>query len=461
MGVEEEVSLYKKSEKIIPRTVSGVFANFRVTAVLVLMGWYYLFPWVNWGDRQAILLDMPNRKFYFFDVVIWPQDFFYLTLLLLISALALFFFTNLAGRLWCGYACPQTVWTEVSMWLERITVGNRQKQLKLEKMPWNFEKITRVSAKYLVWIVFSLWTGLTFVGWFSPIRELTVDVFNFMASETEVFWILFYALATWGMAGFMREQVCFYMCPYARFQSAMFDSDTLIISYDYNRGEPRAPLSKSEDNSDKGDCIDCDICVQACPVGIDIRDGLQYECIACSACIDACDEVMAKIGREKGLVRYTTEHALENKKTKIIRPRLVMYFIALLASIVVFFVALNSRMPIEMNIIRDRQGLFSIDSMDNVVNRYEIKLMNMDSKDHKFKFSVISDTLPGVKTKFDFTNNLVVSGGATSFNLFLSVDYKLFKKHAVDVIFKLEAIDDPSLSVTELSRFLGPGLKRR
>ena len=448
--------LYESRARIIPRAVKGMFANLRILSVLVLMGIYYITPWINWGDRQIILYDMPARKFYFFDLVIWPQDFFYLTLLLVIAAFGLFFFTTLAGRLWCGYACPQTVWTEISMFFEKITLGNRQKQLKLAKMPWNAEKITRVLASYTTWIVFSLWTGFTFVGWFSPIRELFHSLITFNLSTTELFWILFYAFATWGMAGWLREQVCFYMCPYARFQSVMFDSDTLIVSYDYNRGEPRGRLAKGKIDKDNGSCIDCDICVQACPTGIDIRDGLQYECIACSACIDACDEVMEKIGQPKGLIRYTTEKALEGKKTDIVRARSVAYGVVFMLSVIVFFFAISGRIALELNIIRDRGALYTEDNEGMIQNTYNIKIMNMDAKPHVFALSVNPGSLQGLKIATDFENQEVASGEVVEIPLVLSVSPEVIKKRSNKIEFTLKASDGSSLEITEPARFLGP-----
>jgi len=320
-----EASLYAKRQKIYPREVSGIFAKLRWLAVFALMGGYYLVPWFNLEGRQMLLLDLPERKFHILYWTFWPQDFFYLAAILIIAALSLFFFTAIAGRLWCGYACPQTVWTEVFMWFEHKIEGDRPKQIKLEKMPWNFYKIRTKAFKHFVWIAISLWTGLTFVGYFSPIRELWSDLMLWQTGAWETFWIFGYGFATWGNAGFMREQVCIYMCPYARFQSAMFDNDTMTVTYDEARGEPRGGRKKSIDYKQEGlgSCIDCSICVQVCPTGIDIRDGMQYECIGCAACIDACDDVMDQMGYEKGLIRYTTLNILNGGEQKILRPRVL------------------------------------------------------------------------------------------------------------------------------------------
>jgi cytochrome c oxidase accessory protein FixG len=286
--------LYQKRQKIYPREVHGIFARLRVVAVCVLLGLYYGVPWLTWNGQQAVLFDLPARQFHLFGVTFWPQDFFYLTCLLIIAALSLFFFTALAGRVWCGYACPQTVWTETFLWIERLIEGDRPQQMKRDKAPWTTHKVAIKSAKHAVWLIYALFTGITFVGYFVPIRELFVNFAAFDLSGWEWFWIGLYGFATYGNAGWMREQVCIYMCPYARFQSAMFDKNTLIISYDKQRGEPRGGRKRSIDAKAQGlgDCIDCTLCVQVCPTGIDIRNGLQYQCISCAACVDACDQVM-------------------------------------------------------------------------------------------------------------------------------------------------------------------------
>ena len=289
-------SLYEKRQTIHPRHVTGLFATLRVLAVFSLLGIYYGLPWVQWDGRQAVLFDLPARKFYLFGLTLWPQDFIYLAALLIVAALSLFFFTAIAGRLWCGYACPQTVWTEVFMWIERKIEGERNQRIKLDKGPADKRKVLLKGLKHGIWIILSLWTGYTFVGYFTPIIDLGQTLVSFNTGPWETFWVLFYGFATYGNAGWMREQVCMYMCPYARFQSAMFDRNTLIISYDSARGEPRGGRKRSADPGTLGlgSCIDCKLCVQVCPTGIDIRDGLQYQCIGCAACIDACDDVMEK-----------------------------------------------------------------------------------------------------------------------------------------------------------------------
>jgi len=456
-----EQELYQKRKKIYPREVHGIFAKLRLLAVALLLGLYYFLPWLKWNGRQAILFDLPERKFYIFDIVIWPQDFFYLTLLLIIAAFALFFFTNLAGRLWCGYACPQTVWTEVFMWFEQRIVGDRPKQIKMDKASWsNPEKILRVGGKHLAWVLFSLWTGFTFVGWFSPIDDLAARLIDFNLGPWEWFWVLFYSFATWGNAGFLREQVCLYMCPYARFQGAMFDRDTLIITYDETRGEPRSRLAKGKTVDGKGDCIDCAICVQACPTGIDIREGLQYECIACAACIDACDDVMEKIGKPKGLVKYSTEHEMAGGKTHMLRPRSLMYGAVFLIFILAFFYALSTRLPLELNIVRDRKSLYKETNEGLIANVFNIRLMNMDAAAHEFELSVSSDEFSKTRLVAEKTRVNLKSGEVDEIPVRVIVNPEEIKSRSAEIFFELKATDESGLGIKEPARFIGPVLRR-
>jgi len=294
---EAPVTLYKSRVKIHPRSVSGIFTNWRWIFVWQTQALYYGLPWLQWNDRQAVLFDLVNRKFYIFGLVLWPQDVFFLAIILIISAYALFLFTAVAGRLWCGYACPQTVYTEIFLWIEAKIEGDRSARIKLDKSPMDARKFRLRALKFGAWGLLALWTGFTLVGFFSPILELWDSFWAWTLGPWETFWIFFYGFMTYLFAGIMREQVCLYMCPYARFQSVMFDPDTLVITYDAERGEPRGQRKKGADlkSIGKGECVDCSLCIQVCPTGIDIRNGLQYECIGCAACIDVCDEVMAKM----------------------------------------------------------------------------------------------------------------------------------------------------------------------
>lgn len=454
--VEPVQEMYAKREKIYPRQVTGLFANLRLTGVSLLLGLYYLGPLLQWDGRQAILFDLPARKFYILDWIFWPQDFIYLAVLLIISAIALFLVTALAGRVWCGYACPQTVWTEAFLWIERKVEGSRAKQIKLDKVGWSWDKFRLKFTKHFLWISFSLITGFVFVGWFTPIAELTNRTLSFDLGAWESFWIFFYGFATYGNAGWMREQVCMYMCPYARFQSAMFDKNTLVISYDEKRGEPRGSRKKGEDYKldGKGACVDCSLCVQVCPTGIDIRDGLQYQCIGCAACVDVCNEVMDKMGYEKNLVSYTTENALTGKKQSLLRPRIVVYMILLSVITVALFASIAQRVPLGFDIIRDRSALYRETDEGMIENVYTLKVMNMDLKEHRFSLAV--GGIEGIIVKKSRTGIIVASGSVLSYPIRLQVDPENLKATSTEVMFYLNAIDDDSLSVEEDGRFLGP-----
>ena len=387
-----EAELYEVQRTIYPRAVHGWFASWRVAVVLATQLVYYGGPWLTWNERQAVLFDLAARKFYIFGVVFWPQDFILLTALLVISALSLFLFTAIAGRLWCGFACPQTVYTEIFMWIERKLEGGHLARMKLDRQAMSMRKVLLKAAKHGTWIALSLWTGFTFVGYFTPIKTLLAEVASVSLGPWELFWILFYGFATYGNAGWMREQVCKYMCPYARFQSVMFDSDTLVITYDGARGEPRGSRSRSADyrTAGLGACVDCGICVQVCPTGIDIRKGLQYECIGCAACIDGCDQVMDKMGYARGLIRYSTENALRGKYSErqiarqALRPRTLIYSAVLLAVVTAFCAALYLRVPLKVNVIRDRAALMRETSGGLLENVYRLQLINTTEQSHRF-----------------------------------------------------------------------------
>ena len=404
---EETIALYAAHKKIYPRSTEGFFTRWRWALVFITQLMFYGLPWLEWGQRQMVLFDLGARRFYIFNLVLYPQDFIYLTGILVISALSLFLFTAVAGRLWCGYACPQTVYTEIFLWLEKITEGERSARMRLDAAPWSLEKIGRKAAKNFLWIVLALWTGFTFVGYFSPIRELGGDFIARNLSGWQAFWVFFYGFATYGAAGYMREQVCKHMCPYARFQSAMFDKDTLIVTYDVERGEPRGARSKKADLSmlSLGDCIGCNLCVQVCPTGIDIRDGLQYECIGCGACADACDAVMDKVGYARGLVKYSTENALKNKWTRpqtwrhVFRPRVLVYSAILTTIVVAMSVSLAMRIPFKVDVVRDRGAMARIVQGGHVENVYRLQIMNATEAGQRFRISV--EGLPGAVVASD------------------------------------------------------------
>ncbi len=454
-----EQSLYAKRQKIYPREVHGLFAALRTMGVVTLLGLYYIVPWLQWDERQAVLFDLPERKFYILNMVFWPQDFFYLALLLIVAALSLFFVTALAGRVWCGYACPQTVWTEAFLWIERKVEGSRPQQMKLDKQPNSFRKFRIKATKHFIWLAFAIFTGLTFVGYFSPMRELAVNFLTFDNGPWETFWIYFYAFATYGNAGWLREQVCLYMCPYARFQSAMFDHDTMIISFDESRGLPMGPRKKTLDKvaAGLGDCIDCTICVQVCPTGIDIRDGLQYQCIGCAACIDACDDVMDKMGYDHGLIRYTTENTLKGKSTHILRPRMVVYALILIGITAGAFYSILMRTPVGMDVIRDRNSLYRETNDGLIENVYNIKLLNMDKRDHSY--TLTAEGIPELILRKDSAEIVVKSGEVVELPVRVQVNADNLKQRSNEIRFTLKATGYDELSVVEEARFLGPAFK--
>jgi len=388
----ELVSLYAAQQKIHPRSVSGFFSQWRWALVIFTQLVFYGLPWLEWGQRQAVLFDLGARRFFIFGLVLYPQDFIYLTGLLVISALALFLFTAVAGRLWCGYACPQTVYTEIFLWIEHHIEGDRQARIRLDGAPMSLEKIVKRSFKHIVWLTLSVWTGYTFVGYFSPIRDLGMEFLTTQMGGWEIFWVLFYGFATYGNAGFMREQVCKYMCPYARFQSAMFDKDTLIVTYDEARGDPRGSRSRKADPAalGLGSCVDCSLCVQVCPTGIDIRKGLQYECIGCGACVDVCDTVMDKMNYPRGLIRYSTQNAVSNQwgrpeiMQRVFRPRTILYGVVLLALTVGLMASLVLRTPLKVDIVRDRAALSRIVSGGKLENVYRLQIMNATEKEQTY-----------------------------------------------------------------------------
>ncbi len=463
-----EQPLYEVRKEIYSRAVSGWFARWRWALVIFTQLVYYGGPWLVWNGRQAVLFDLVARKFYIFGMVFWPQDFIYLTGLLVVSALSLFLFTAVAGRLWCGFACPQTVYTEIFMWIERKVEGDRLARMRLDQQPMSPRKFGLKATKHGLWAALSLWTGFTFVGYFTPIHELAAAIAGLAAAQAqgaptlgawEIFWVLFYGFATYGNAGWMREQVCKYMCPYARFQSAMFDPDTLIITYDQARGEPRGPRARTLDPKSLGlgDCVDCDICVQVCPTGIDIRDGLQYECIGCAACIDGCNQVMARMGYPKGLIRYTTENALRQKLTprqvlaRSLRPRILIYTGILLAVVMAIGITLFTRVPLKVDVIRDRGSLSREIDGRWIENTYRLQVMNTQEVPHRFVIRA-----SGAETlQLADADAFDLPGAATRMvPVRLRIEMGKLAAGSHKIEFEISAVDDASIVARERSIFL-------
>lgn len=454
----EEKSLYVPREKIQVREIHGFFQKIRSYSLWGLMALFFSTSWLSWSDRQAVLFDLPARQFHIFGITFWPQDFFLLSGLLIIAAYGLFTITNLAGRVWCGYTCPQSSWSFVFMWIEEKTEGTRNKRMKMDKAPMGIEKFLRRGAKHILWALLALATGITFVGYFSPVRELVPNLLTFNLNSWEAFWIGFFALATYLNAGWLREQVCIHMCPYARFQSVMFDQDTLIVSYDEKRGEGekgRGPRKKGIDPQAEGlgDCIDCSLCVQVCPTGIDIRDGLQYQCIGCALCVDACDSIMDKMGYERGLVRYTTEHELEGGKTHFLRPRLVGYALVLGLMITGLVYSMATRTAFELDIIRDRGALYQLTPNDTVQNTYTLKLMNMSQGElsYNLKIEGLKDVITDMPTTVKLQSNKM-----RSFPINVEMDPKNLSISKTNIEFVVIEEATKTEIAREESRFIAP-----
>ncbi len=454
---EVEQSLYEQREKIYPRQVTGIFARLRSSALIAMLGLYFIQPWIYLNGEQIVLFDLPARKFHVYGLTFWPQDFLFLAFILILSAFSLFFFTALAGRLWCGYACPQTVWTEVYLWIERKLEGTPNQQRRLDKAAISSKKIMLKASKHFLWLLVALFTAFTFVAYFTPAKQLGPDLLTFQLGGWEAFWIFFFTAATYINAGFMREQVCKYMCPYARFQSAMFDDETLIISYDAKRGEPRGSRRSDVHTDYKlqglGDCINCTMCVQVCPTGIDIRDGLQYECIGCSACIDVCDSVMEKMSYPKGLIRYTTQNAMEGKKSRILRPRIIIYFCILAFFSSLFLYTMLTRSTIDLNIIRDRNQLYR-ETQGFIENIYTLKLINMDNEPHEY-----SITVEGVKDMILLKDKELISvdaGDVKELPVRIRAREENLEGTSTPIYFTLSTTDEDKLSIKQPAKFLGP-----
>ncbi|NIA55151.1 cytochrome c oxidase accessory protein CcoG [Massilia sp. TW-1] len=452
---EAVIKMYARREAIHPREVKGRFATLRWACVWLTQALFYGLPWLSMHGRQAVLFDLGARKFHLFGLVLWPQDFIYLAGLLIICAYGLFLVTAVAGRVWCGYACPQTVYTEIFLWIERRIEGDRSARIRLDRQPWTAQKVARRTAKHLAWGAVALWTGFTFVGYFTPIRALGDAVAHLGLGPWETFWVLFYSFATYGNAGWMREQVCKYMCPYARFQSAMFDHDTLIVSYDGARGEPR----RAARDGTRGDCIDCSLCVQVCPTGIDIRNGLQYECIGCAACVDACDTVMDKVGKPQGLIRYATENALAGRwnpkqiRARLLRPRTIGYGIVLLLMAAGMSTALALRTPLKLDVIRDRGSMGREVDGGRIENVYRLQLMNTGEREHLFRIRVA-----GIPTATVVDEDVVELAGASAraVPVRVRVDHGAAHTGSNALAFAVAAEDDPVLHVTEKAVFIVP-----
>lgn len=450
--VDPSTDLYASREKIYVRRVKGLYRALRVYGGAFLFALYFGTVWLNWNDRQAVWFNLPEREFHIFGLTLWPQDFTLLTFSLIICAFGLFFITVFAGRVWCGYACPQSVWTWIFMFIEEKTEGQRNARIRQDKQPLTASLFGKRLAKHALWMLVALATAITFVGYFAPIKTLIPNLFTLQVSGWAAFWLFFFTAATYINAGWMREQVCIYMCPYARFQSVMFDADTLVVSYDKQRGEPRGSRKRGVEVSDKGDCIDCQICVQVCPTGIDIRNGLQYECITCAACIDACDDVMDKMGYEPGLISYTTENTLAGKPSKILRPRLFGYGALMLVMIGILVAWIAMRVPMDIDVMRERGQLSRALTDGRIENVYTLQLLNMTERSQTVDLRIESE----IPIRFIGPTTVTLEAGANQslpVRLVADGDDLTLPVHNVDFIMSLTS--DPDTSVKQESRFIG------
>jgi len=491
-------SLYEKRTTIYQAEVDGFWQRLRAAVLFVLAGLYLALPWVRWEQRQAVWFDLPTRKFHFFAVTFWPQDFILLALLMIAGAFGLFFFTNLAGRLWCGFGCPQTVWTRFFMWIEWFTEGDRNQRILLDRRPWSADKFARKAAKHAGWLVTCAVVGFTFVGYFEPIRDLIPRIFARDVTGAETVFLAIASLALYFDAGFMREQICKYACPYARFQGAMFDRHTWTIFYDPRRGEPRGHRGRDVVPAEVGlgHCIDCAVCVQVCPTGIDIRNGTQVDCIGCAACIDACDEVMDKMSYPRGLVRYATEASIEGQAPRVVRPRLVAYGVLFVAVLAVFVAMLAGRVPLQLDVLRDRARLYRVTVDGSIENVYTLKILNMDQHDHVYAIELgasaggasaggasAGGASAGGASAGGASAGGAIAGGASAggddfvlegadrakvaagevrevaVRVRAPASQSAVASRSVD--FSVRALDDPRLTVTEDSRFLAPAAAAR
>lgn len=452
-GETVQQEMYASRRHIYVREIKGFFQRLRRGSNWGLMLLFFGMPWVQWGDRPAIWFNLPEREFHILNATFYPQEFMLLSWLLIICAFGLFFITVFAGRVWCGYTCPQSVWTFLFIWFEHRLEGGRNRRIKLDKQPMTTDKLWRKGAKHAIWLVIALATGVTFVGYFTPIRDLLVELPLLEAHGWSYFWVGFFLVFTYLNAGWLREQVCIYMCPYARFQSVMFDANTLIVSYDVARGEPRGPRKRGIDPREKGlgDCIDCDLCVQVCPTGIDIREGLQYECISCAACIDACNSVMDKMNYPRGLIRYTTENALQGKPTRVLRPRLLGYLAVLLVMMGAFAWALSDRLPLGFEVERERNQLYQMTDAGRISNIYTLNIRNLDSQDHVYRLE--ASGLPGLEMDTDRIR--VDAGESRQTVVEITVDPDVIEQPSHAIQLHLDAEGNERIVMQREARFIG------
>jgi cytochrome c oxidase accessory protein FixG len=466
-------SLYKTRVKVHPKRVTGKFRRLKWWIMGITLGIYYVTPWLRW-DRgpgapdQAVLIDFPARRFYFFFIEIWPQEVYYITGLLILAALGLFLVTTVVGRAWCGYSCPQTVWTDLFVWVERWIEGDRAARIRLDKAPLGASKIAKRLGKFAAWLVIALLTGGAWIFYYADAPTLAVSLVTLQAPGVAYWTVAILTFTTFTMGGLMREQVCIYMCPWPRIQAAMMDEESLTVTYRLDRGEPRGPYRKHDSWEGRGDCVDCNACVAACPTGIDIRDGQQLECITCALCIDACDDIMTRIGRPRGLIDYdsvaNTQRRIEGRdiRIKLLRPRVLVYFGIALAVALVMLTALLNRADLDINVLRDRNPLFTRLSDGSIRNGFAFKILNKSREQRTL--SLLVEGLEGALLKVVGSQDVgesatpyftVKPDRLQSFRLLVTVPKGALADDATDIRFVLTEINSGTQAAYD-SIFRGP-----
>ncbi|MGV2872316.1 cytochrome c oxidase accessory protein CcoG [Colwellia sp. E150_009] len=437
---------YKSNQSIYVREQKGDYQKIRRLLSWILIFIFILLPFIQYNGQQAVLLDIAKQQFRFFSVTFWPQDFILLASIFMVGAFSLFFVTSWLGRVWCGFVCPQTVWTLAYVWVEHRVEGTRNQRIALDKQPMTFNKFHKKSIKHFLWLLMSFISASTFISYFIPVTQLYSNIIQLDCSAIVTFWLCFFTLCTYGNAGWLREKVCTDMCPYARFQAAMFDKSTLLVAYNKSRGEKRSPRKLKDDPKalGLGDCVDCNLCVDVCPTGIDIRNGLQYECINCALCIDACDETMARFNYSKGLISFTSEQALSNEKSKRTNYKVIAYglFTMIIFTLTTYWI--STRIPLEASILRDRNMLYRTNYLGIVENTYTLKILNKTQQDSHYKISVA-----GLENaNLTLPKNLMVKAGVMrEFPLTLSVDSEKMNQAIIDISFTIQSIEQPQVSL--------------
>ncbi|PKF57859.1 cytochrome c oxidase accessory protein CcoG [Alteromonadales bacterium alter-6D02] len=441
-----------QSSAIYVREQQGKYQRIRRNIAIVLMTLFAILPWLTVGGEQAILIDLTALQLHVFGATLFPQDFPIVAGFFMVAAFALFFVTTWLGRVWCGFLCPQTHWLFIFVWLEEKIEGSRNQRIKLDKQAMSLAKTTKKTLKHLSWGIVSFLTATTFLTYFVPPITLYSDLVSWQWSGLITFWVAFFAVCTYGNAGWLREKMCLHMCPYARFQSVMFDHDTYVVAYDTQRGESRGPRKRKQDPKELGlgDCIDCNLCVEVCPVGIDIRHGLQYECISCGACADACDQTMSRFNYPEKLISFTSEAQLAGGITHLFRAKIIGYAIACVLIVVAMGVYWGARVPAELSVLRDRNVLYRVNNDDLIENSFQLKILN--KLPYATSFQVSAAGIDGIHVSIT-EPVMVQSGELTSQALTLTADPEDIKLKVTPITLTITSEGQEPVIITQESRF--------